>query len=508
MSKENSFFRTEKVLNINDLKYVIDPRGYMVFSNVPIARDGIYEYYGSEIGLNSQANKVFRFYRDKSTYDGEECIKSLENIPVTDGHPDEDVDKNNFSFYEKGSSEGKPVFENGKLIVPKIVIKSLELQKKITGQSVRELSIGFLGAYQFGKKPEKIEENIDGIENVVSINHVAVVECGKAGPQIRINEQKSKFKTKKMTQEEKKEEDKSELINLIKNLNSTVESLKEESQKNSDKISDFEKSQKLIANIDNEETSKSKDEEDLKKKSLVGSEKIVKMLSNSLSEISRCNDYIEVCNKSEDVFVSLNSLSKANIHLKNASEMSKDIPEEYSKDVSKKINESAEKMMKSSDKLEDKAEKMKDEAEDEEEKKEMKNTALKARQISRNINKLKFSTKNSGFDLDYKLEKEPEEKDPLLSINQRTKNRRTFDLDLSINDLDGFNSTPRGFLPGLQQKVKNSQTESVNNGMWLGDNSVGVDTFKRIVNSGIGVKKNYYHLTDGIEADSFISGKS
>lgn len=110
-------------------------------------------------------------------------IRSARSKPVTDDHPNEPVTLKNHSRYAKGMSHIDATVRSLKLYVSLTITDEALIQKVRDGK--REISIGFLsdvvaeqGTYN-GETYQFVQRNLE-------INHIAIVEQGRAGPEVAI----------------------------------------------------------------------------------------------------------------------------------------------------------------------------------------------------------------------------------------------------------------------------------------------------------------------------------
>lgn len=104
--------------------------------------------------------------------------------PVTDGHPDGLVTKNNSQELLKGMTASNAHIE-GDMLYNDITITDAALIDKVRNNGKRELSIGF----ETEVVPQSGELNgvhYDSVQKNIKINHVAVVERGRAGHEVRL----------------------------------------------------------------------------------------------------------------------------------------------------------------------------------------------------------------------------------------------------------------------------------------------------------------------------------
>lgn len=158
---------------IND--YAETPEGYLTV-RVPITRPGVFPYARQDGTVQMEAKLPEEIFSDRVLY-------TAKSKPVTDGHPNEPVTIDNYPQYAKGLSHTDSRVEDLKVWVSLTVTDKALIQKIYDGQN--EISIGFMsdvvaesGTYD-GQNYEFVQRNIE-------INHIAVVEKGRAGPEVAI----------------------------------------------------------------------------------------------------------------------------------------------------------------------------------------------------------------------------------------------------------------------------------------------------------------------------------
>ncbi len=157
------------------------PEGFLICYDVPIARLGVQEYYGQEMGIASRVNLKTKAYRLADDVFNEQALRSFEGKPVVDDHPSEGfVTPENHQRVSKGHVQN--IRTKGEYVIADLMIKDADLIRKIESGK-REVSAGYSCNYQ----PYQ-----DGYRQInITANHVAVVDKGRAGPKVRINDKKS-----------------------------------------------------------------------------------------------------------------------------------------------------------------------------------------------------------------------------------------------------------------------------------------------------------------------------
>ena len=162
-----------------DTSYIKDysetSEGYLTV-HVPITRPGVFPYQRNDGTVQMEAKLPEEIFNDRVIY-------SARSKPVTDEHPNEPVTIENYQKYAKGMSHTDSRIEDLKVYVS-ITITDRELIRKIH-DGKNEISIGFMsdvvaetGTYN-GQNYEYVQRNIE-------INHIAIVEQGRAGPEVAI----------------------------------------------------------------------------------------------------------------------------------------------------------------------------------------------------------------------------------------------------------------------------------------------------------------------------------
>ncbi len=168
--------------------------GYLICRGVPVARSGTQLYLPAELGLPpGTVPDPVPVYRPEGEVFSPACMASFEGKPVTEDHPDlpEGVSAENIRLYQKGHAQnirrGKGAQEN--LLLADLVITDPETIRHIR-EGKREISCGY--TYTLA------EENGRYVQRDIRGNHIAVVDRGRAGARVRINDsERSKNQMKK-----------------------------------------------------------------------------------------------------------------------------------------------------------------------------------------------------------------------------------------------------------------------------------------------------------------------
>lgn len=156
----------------------VTPENYLICHNVPIARTGIQEYLGQELGINDKWDEIIKVYRLEEDVFSSDAISSFEGKPLTDDHPPIQVDVNNLPQYGKGHVQN--VHREGDYLVADIMAMDPVIISEIQNKIKRDISCGYdcyYVPYQDGYK----QIGIVG-------NHIALVKRGRAGSRVSIKD--------------------------------------------------------------------------------------------------------------------------------------------------------------------------------------------------------------------------------------------------------------------------------------------------------------------------------
>ena len=159
--------------------YTISPNqletgeGFLICRNVPIARIGIQQYRGQEIGMED-SEKIYDVVRPEEEVFNEAAIASFEGKPVTNNHPPEQVTPENVKLYEMGHAQNvrRGVGEFEDFLVADLHIHDAELIDAIRAGK-RQISCGY--------ENDLVEKDGKLVQTNIRGNHVAVVDEGRAG---------------------------------------------------------------------------------------------------------------------------------------------------------------------------------------------------------------------------------------------------------------------------------------------------------------------------------------
>lgn len=190
------------MLTINDKalsKRIKDDNGFLIIKDNPIAKAGVFEYLLSEIrgeDLNDNDNRVVKVYRP---FDDMAKIKdNFANKPIMLEHRMIGEGGENSADGAIGSIIKT---KDDLYLIADLIIYNTDLIEKIERGEIVELS----PAYKCSFKEQKGRYNGDDyeyIQTMDSVNHLAVVERGRSGKDLRIQDTKNKLEVFKMNLKE------------------------------------------------------------------------------------------------------------------------------------------------------------------------------------------------------------------------------------------------------------------------------------------------------------------
>ena len=161
-----------------------------------VARTGIQLYDGSECGLPGRG--TIRIYRPMDEVFAPKTMRSATHRPMTIDHPPEPVNADNWKKYAVGQSGEEAIRDGERVRVPLVLMDAGAIEKYKAGKC--QLSAGYTCdiKWQDGTAPNG--EQYDGIQTNIDFNHIAVVDCARGGPSLKIGDATKKDSVMTMKQ--------------------------------------------------------------------------------------------------------------------------------------------------------------------------------------------------------------------------------------------------------------------------------------------------------------------
>lgn len=147
-------------------------------------RTGVQVYRGSEVGLADR--EVVHVLRPESEVRDPESMKTFTHATVTMDHPSEMVTPENWKGLAKGEVSTEATWDGNKIKLP-LIIKDAAAIKAIEGGK-RELSAGYTCALDWTAGTTEDGQAYDAVQREIRINHLAIVDRGRAGAECRIGD--------------------------------------------------------------------------------------------------------------------------------------------------------------------------------------------------------------------------------------------------------------------------------------------------------------------------------
>ena len=171
------------VLDSKSNRY-FDENGYLVIKDNKIAKAGVFEYLGREISDSLPETEVYKVYRPWEEL--EKSAKDFEGMPVKFGHEWVQPEKRDIKI---GAVSGEVKLEEPYLVAD-IKVYDKDAIEEITAKGIVDLSPGYK-AYYKKEAGEYNGEKYEFKQEDIKYNHLAVVENGRSGKEVKINDENS-----------------------------------------------------------------------------------------------------------------------------------------------------------------------------------------------------------------------------------------------------------------------------------------------------------------------------
>lgn len=162
--------------------------GYAVME-CPVARSGIQEYLAAEMGdafADRNPRDVIRVYRPDDVIFGDASLSGYAHKPLTNDHPPEQVTADNWKKYAIGHTGDEVTVREKRVRVPMLMADAAAISDVEAGK--REWSAGYSVSFDVVQGTTPDGQAYDAIVTGQKINHIALVDKGRAGPECRIGD--------------------------------------------------------------------------------------------------------------------------------------------------------------------------------------------------------------------------------------------------------------------------------------------------------------------------------
>lgn len=203
-------------------KKEIDHNDYWYIKDNPLSKVGVFPYLGRQISPELEPDEIYQVLRPEEELNSEETLNSFKLVPIIDDHTMLGTKEGMTPAEEKGVHGviGDDVYYKDGIIYGDLKIFSESLKEEIENGK-KELSMGYFCDYElkdgkYGDKPYQ------AIQRNLRINHVALVDEGRMGADVRVMDRQITFDSikeiKSMTKEQKKSLGKSALDEDIEEI--------------------------------------------------------------------------------------------------------------------------------------------------------------------------------------------------------------------------------------------------------------------------------------------------
>ena len=177
-------FNFKSNLDIDSNNSYIDNNGFMYVKKSPILKSGILEYYGEELGdeidgEKIQADKLYKVYIPIEEI--EKAKDTFKLKPIQEEHEWLGLDGENAKGLQEGTTGENVYIEDGYLMID-LQFNNLDTIRKIKNDDKKELSASYEN--KLTKAPPGAD--YDFIATDILANHVALVEKGRCGSDVRV----------------------------------------------------------------------------------------------------------------------------------------------------------------------------------------------------------------------------------------------------------------------------------------------------------------------------------
>jgi len=148
-------------------------------ASVFATRTGVFTYYKPD-------GKVVREYRPPEEVFKADSMNSLQGVPLTNRHPKESVNSRNAKKYSIGYTSDV-VKKSDNFIETSVTITDQDMIDELENSTLREVSCGY--ACRIDETPGETPngETYDVIQRDITYNHLAIVDRGRAGEDVRLH---------------------------------------------------------------------------------------------------------------------------------------------------------------------------------------------------------------------------------------------------------------------------------------------------------------------------------
>lgn len=190
-------------------KKEIDHNDFWYIKNNPLSKVGVFPYLGRQISDELEPDKIYQVLRPEEELSKQETLDSFKLVPFVDEHTMLGTKAGMKPAEEKGIHGviGNDVYYKDGIIYGDLKIFSETLKEEIENGK-KELSMGYFCDYEL-KDGEFEGKPYQAVQRNLKINHVALVDEGRMGVDVRVLDQKLTYDSIKEIKEMQKQQKKS-----------------------------------------------------------------------------------------------------------------------------------------------------------------------------------------------------------------------------------------------------------------------------------------------------------
>lgn len=176
-------------------KKEIDHNDFWYIKDNPLSKVGVFPYYGKNISDELEPNKIYYVLRPEEELSKEETLESFKLLPIIDDHVMLGNKEGMQPAEEKGvhGTIGTDTYYKDGIIYGDLKIFSETLKEEIENGK-KELSMGYFCDYELADG-EYNGQPYQAIQRNIKANHIALVQEGRMGADVRVLDHKITFDT-------------------------------------------------------------------------------------------------------------------------------------------------------------------------------------------------------------------------------------------------------------------------------------------------------------------------
>lgn len=161
-----------------------DFNGWTEIKGNPITKVGVFPYYGWQIDKTLEPDRIYNVFRPEEELIAPECIESFKLVPWIDNHEMLGPEYTPAEYKGIDGVTGETVYYEAPYLKANLKIFSEKLAGLVSAGK-KELSIGYKCLYELCQGVYN-GERYDAIQRSIRGNHLALVDEGRAGPDVAV----------------------------------------------------------------------------------------------------------------------------------------------------------------------------------------------------------------------------------------------------------------------------------------------------------------------------------